>query len=479
MILVNLIVPILTCCLFLLYITLGCRFFMVKSKLPAFGLKGGLAGLVGKRRRLAVCGIVFFAVCYAAQMSAWAWSPDMLMAFNYEEAARGQNPNSTRFNESNILQRQVLEKVIERGSLSMSAEELAGFLTISTPLDAEKLDTTQESDMKISTEYWIHCSEKVSLYGTKPQEVLGFLADVYWEEFTRGYAENDDVLDLSFDELEGMEYLDVKNYLQMQANKLKNYLPGYSSESSSFRAPGSEETFASLSKKIDNFIEIELERYEAFVLENGLSANRNTYQSRMQYVNRLLDTERKKDMAAHDVRIEAIDMYDAFMTRFVLIPTYDTEQEFYMSRTKVGVDYFAEEAKGLLEEATELVEKIEHNSYANGQVGISHASPDVYARADERIGELKAELVNLASQSRKLCDAYVREKRDGYIQVSFSSPSMAAGAVKAMLLTFLFTVVMSGLIILEPYYREKREGRVAIRRERKAERKQKKEEADK
>ena len=28
-------------------------------------------------------------------------------------------------------------------------------------------------------------------------------------------------------------------------------------------------------------------------------------------------------MAAHDVRIEAIDNYNAFMTRFVLIPTYD------------------------------------------------------------------------------------------------------------------------------------------------------------
>lgn len=475
MILVSMIVPILAFCLVCLYIAVGYRFFMVKSKLPAFGLKGGLAGLVGKRRRLAVYGIIFFLACYVSQAAVWAWSPDMLMAFNYEEAARGQNPNSTRFNESNILQEQVLEKVVERGGLSMSAQELSDFLTISTPLDAEKLDTTQESDMKISTEYWVHCSEKVALYGTKPQEVLGFLADVYWEEFTRGYAENDDVLDLSFDELEGMEYLDAKNYLQMQANKLKNYLPGYSSESSSFRAEGSEETFPSLSKKIDNFIEIELERYEAFVLENGLSTNRNTYQSRMQYVNRILDTERKKDMAAHDVRIEAIDMYDAFMTRFVLIPTYDTEQEFYMSRTKVGVDYFAEEAKELLAEATELVEKIEHNSYANGQVGRSHAAPDVYAQADVRIEELKAELVNLASQSRKLCDAYVREKRDGYIQVSFSSPSAVSGAMKALFLTVFFVIALSGLSILEPYYRENRESRKA----KKEERKQKKEEADK
>ena len=30
-----------------------------------------------------------------------------------------------------------------------------------------------------------------------------------------------------------------------------------------------------------------------------------------------------------------------YMTRFVLIPTYDVDREFYMSKTKVGVDYFA------------------------------------------------------------------------------------------------------------------------------------------
>ena len=146
----------------------------------------------------------------------------------------------------------------------------------------------------------------MALYHTQPKTVLNLLADVYWEDFVRNYAENDRVLDLSFDELEWMEYLDVKDYLEMQAYKLKNYLPTYSSQSSSFRAADGGETFASLSQKIENFVEIELERYEAFVLENGLSLDRNTYRARMQFANRLLDTERMKDMAAHDVRLEAI-----------------------------------------------------------------------------------------------------------------------------------------------------------------------------
>jgi hypothetical protein len=343
----------------------------------------------------------------------------------------------------------------------MSPEQLSGYLSISTPLDSEKLDVSQESDLKISTEYWIHCSDRVSLHRTKPQTVLNFLADVYREDFTLNYAENDSVLDLSFDDLEGMEYLDVKDYLQMQATKVRDYLPGYSSESSSFRAEEDQETFSSLYQKIENYINIELERYGAFILEKGLSTNKATYQSRMQYANHLLENTRQKEMAAHDVRIEAIDIYDAFMTRFVLIPTYDVEQEFYMSRTKVGVDYFAEEATEFLAEATELVEEMEHNTYASAQVGKSQAPSNAYEEADRQIDSLKNELLNLAEQSRTLCDTYIAEKRDGYIQVCFSSPSASGIAVDALLLTLLFVIALGGNMLLEPFCQDSGKVRAA------------------
>ena len=189
------------------------------------------------------------------------------MAFNYEEAAKGQNPNETRFNESDILSDEILKKVIERGNLKLNAGQSSELLTISTPLDSEKLDVSKESDLKISTKYWIHCSERVSLYHTDPKTVLNLLVDVYREYFTHNYAENDSVLDLSFESLEGMEYLDVKDYLELQAAKLKDYLPGNSNESNSYRAEESEETFSSLYEKLQNYIDVELERYGAFVLE--------------------------------------------------------------------------------------------------------------------------------------------------------------------------------------------------------------------
>ncbi|MFG6366456.1 hypothetical protein [Schaedlerella sp.] len=451
MILLSIVKPVLILCMILLYITLGWRFLKAKSKLQISGLKNGVGSLAKRKRQLALFGVLFFLIYFISRLLTELWSPGMLMVFNYEEAARGQNPNATRFNESNILSEHILEKVIQRGDLKMSPEQLSDCLTISTPLDSEKLDVSQESDLKISTEYWIHCSKRISLHHTEPKTVLNFLADVYREDFTLNYAENDSVLNLSFDDLEGMEYLDVKDYLQMQAIKVRDYLPSQSNESSSFRAEEDQETFSSLYEKIQNYIDIELERYGAYILENGLSTKKDTYQSRMQYANHLLETTRKKDMAAHDVRIEAIDIYDAFMTRFVLIPTYDVEQEFYMSRTKVGVDYFADEATEFLASATELVEEMEHNSYASAQVAKSQAPANAYEEADRQIDNLKTELLNLAEQSRTLCDTYVAEKRDGYIQVCFSSPSASGIAVNTFLLTLLFVIALGGNMILEPF----------------------------
>ena len=356
---------VLTLCMVAAYLWLIRRLFQVKAALPVLKLKDGLGRLKGTRTRLAVLGALFFLAWFGSQFSVKVWSPDMLMVFNYEEAARGQNPNVTRFNESGILAEPILEEVIQRGDLELTTEELAGLLTISTPLDAEKLDAEQESSLKISTEYWIHCSERAALYHTQPKTVLNLLADAYWEDFVRNYAENDSVLDLSFDEL-----------------------------------------------------------------------------------------ERMKEMAAHDVRIEAIDMYNAYMTRFVLIPTYDEDREFYMSKTKVGVDYFADEAKEHLESATELLEEMEHNSYASAQVGAGRRASSARAQADRRIEELKTELEGLSDQCRELCAAYVREKRDGYIQVCFRTSSALKTAASALAMTVLFAAPVGGLYILKPFYQE-------------------------
>jgi len=462
---ISIVKPALMVCLALIYLFLLVWIIRLRGELHISGLKDGLRHLWGKKGRLTVLAVLFLLAAFGAQMAVGIWSPNMLMVFSYEEAARGQNPNATRFNESEILSDRILEKVIKRGSLEITPEQLSECLSLSTPLDeqdGQKLDVSTESDLKISTEHWVHCSGWVSLYRIDPKTVLSLLADVYWEDFIQSYAENDNILDLSLDRVDDLEYLDRKEFLNMQANKLRNYLPSYSNESASFRTQKDQETFSSLSGKIAHFIDIDLERYEAFILENGLSQDRSAYRSRMEYVNHNLQVSRDKDMMAHDVRLEAINMYNAFMSRFVLIPTYDTDQEFYMSRTKVGVDYFADEAKEYLAKATDLVEKMDHNTYAVSQLELSTAGADTYAEADRQTEKLKEELLHLASQCRALCDEYVKEKRNGYIQIGFTDPAVMDVALDSLLLTALFAAACACLFILEPVLLEKRRKTVQL-----------------
>lgn len=48
----------------------------------------------------------------------------------------------------------------------------------------------------------------------------------------------------------------------------------------------------------------------------------------------------KRDISAYHVRLNAISKYDNDMATVVYIPTYDTDNTFYMSKTKIGIDHF-------------------------------------------------------------------------------------------------------------------------------------------
>ena len=89
---------------------------------------------------------------------------------------------------------------------------------------------------------------------------------------------------------------------------------------------------------------------------------------------------------------------------------------------------------------------------------------DIYGNAGILAEEISgilhgAELVNLSAQSRELCSAYVKEKRDGYIQVSFAAPAVLDSTLKALLLTALFAAALGGNAVLAPFYQEYRNSR--------------------
>lgn len=288
--------------------------------------------------------------------------------------------------------------------------------------------------------------------------LMELLAETYYQDFLDSYSENDSILELSLDGLGDLDYLDQEEYLEVNALHLQRYINQYRNENSNYRDPDTGETFASLSEKIGNFIDIELERFQSFVLQNGLSKDRAGYGTRLDYTNRLLETNYQKNMASYDVRLEAIDMYDDQMARIVLVPTNDESEEFYMSRTKIGTDYFAEEADSALEAAVNLKEQIDFNIYTKGQMEVSAADEAVYEQADQMADRLTGELGNLAEQSQKLSDAYIEEKRNGYLKIGTAQSAFEdqADLANGVLYSAGFAVLLGVCLVTVGIRRKKR-----------------------
>ena len=99
------------------------------------------------------------------------------------------------------------------------------------------------------------------------------------------------------------------------------------------------ETFYSLAAKCENVGQVQIQdNLKAYILDQGISKDATGYIGRLEYDNTRMDYEQQKALAGFNVRTDAIQLYAEEMTRIVLVPTWDTEGEYYMGRTKVGID---------------------------------------------------------------------------------------------------------------------------------------------
>ena len=435
-------ISLLVCLLMLLNMFLGRKYLNMNTM-------GAALKTLGKKKALIVfLGIVYLAAFCATEYCINSRLPALQIKLNYKEASKGQNPNGTRFNSSDILSDTLLEEVIKRGSFGITAEELADCLYFGSGLGAGGMGQTVP---KVSTEYWVSPNARLLEYGIDGRDLMNLLGDVYYEQFLAEYTENDSILNLSFEDIDNWDYLDITSYLRIKANKIYHYLDSYAARDASYRDYESGESFASLREKVGNFIEVELERYNSFVLQNGLSKDSQVYINQLDYENRQLQVDYERNMAAYNVRLEAIDLYDSQMARIVLVPTNDESEEFYMSRTKIGVDYFADEADSALQTATERQVEMENNTYAREQLAASAAESGTYAAADRMLEEMTEELLTLSEQARILSDAYIQEQRNGYLQaglIPYSDLDMAnvkGGLANA----FLFIVMLGGYMVMK------------------------------
>lgn len=351
------------------------------------------------------------------------------IALNYEEATKGLYPNQTRFNISLIKSDEVLDRAIEKAGMTgqITAQEMADHITAwAASVDGMQLPAGTTS-YKIATTYTITYTRNDELgKRISTEDMLSLIVEAYKEVFYEKYTYVEVALAPEWSECDEEEYMEIGSFFEKECNKIRRFLKSRADENGTFRSDSTGETFVSLRQKIDNFIDIDLEKYNSYVLQSGLSKNKERYISKLNYQNFLKNIDYQKYMAEYQNRLHTIDIYDSALTAVVLIPTLDTQSNFYMSRTKVAIDYQASAAESANSAANDTLATIQKNDYTIQQMEAPTASaPANIATAEKMIRSMKDKISEIVEKTKVINKEYVRYKTKNYLTVSFEQRSIA------------------------------------------------------
>ena len=340
------------------------------------------------------------------------------ISLNYTEASQGLNPNETRFNQADILSEEVLERAIEKGALPVSAENLRKTLTV---FPKQGGGTTEETYF-ISTQYIIEYEGNAKTALLNGSRVVSLVAEAYKEGFVSEYELNDTALNMDFSKLDDLEYLDVCENLQTDGNRIAYYMQQMSNEASTFQSSTTGETFASISSEAFDAVDVMVERLRAYVLENNIAKRRTDYISRLSFQNVFTYFDAVKEESKENNNLAAIERYANDMARIVLVPTYDLNEQFYMSQTRIGVDDFSKEAETRAENKNTLLADIASNDRSITIYSSKDGAVDgTDAKAEELIGQIEKELERLSESARAALSEYNEQKTNEYMTITAAS----------------------------------------------------------
>lgn len=394
--------------------------------------------------------IIIACVLYLACLSAITFinhrlESSITIGLNYPEASKGLNPNGTRFNTYDIIEDSVLEAAIADGNLgNITVEELRQTLTV-RPLQAEETLSTEQ--YYVSTEYVLGYSATMNTFFLDGNHVVDSVAQAFNNEFLDTYSRKTSVLELDYTDVEEADYLDKVDILASKSSRIQSYLWNCSTENGNYVSDDGE-TFASLAQKIEDFQTVQMESLESYILTNGLTKDKNRQLAKLNYNNLMLDMNFQQNNAGYDVRLETIDMYERDMATIVLVPTTDETGEYYMSRTKIAVDNFADEADTYSQNAALLQEQIENNNYAIDQIKNSEADENEYETVDSMIESIQTTLSSYAEKALEMVRDYDAENKGDYLIFTSERLSLAGGLVVRGAMLSIEMIVALVLILM-------------------------------
>ena len=366
-----------------------------------------------------------------------------VITLNYTDASKGQNANGTRFDMEEIISTEVIQRAIEKGGFEdVTVKDLKKCLSVYPTVQG---NSYSEDGYHISTEFTVQYTASRRTKKLDAKNVVQMIGAAYKEFYIDKYGDDFSALDFKLEDMSAVnesDYPDIIEYLQDQAAVISNYMYSLAEKNRGFTSSDGE-TFNSLAGKIANLNDEQIEKnLKALVYQNGISKDSAAYIKRLGYKNTLLDYDAQRAGSSYDTRNAAVAMYAEQMTRIVLVPTRDSNDEFYMGRTKVGIDDLSTEAQSYSAQAEDLNKQIETNKAFITALRKSSYRSGNNAEVDSMILGIEEVLEKYAARAARIGQEYSETRINDCVSVSVTDDTFTAKAVTLVVLVALFFLAL-------------------------------------
>lgn len=362
-----------------------------------------------KRIKLFRFGAMVYAIiiCFCYTLASYfdtAKQASAIVALNYAEASLGQNVNGTRFNMSEIISDDVISRLIKKGGFDdLTVDDLKACLSVTA---INQGNSYSKDKYHISTEFSVsyQASKKTKKYDSNA--VVQLLCNSYRDYYFDNYV-NDFQLPEEKQETEELDYIDAADLLSARANNILNYLYGLREKNSAFISSNGS-TFTSVAAKVEMLSSAQIsDSVYSFILQNGISKDSERLISRYTYTNVQYGYEKEKLRQSYDITNSAVAKYDKDMARIVLVPTWDNDGQYYMGRTKIGVDTLSKQSVSYSNSIAAIEKSIKDNELKIEKFKEAAGnSEENRAYAASLIAAAEKSLESLAHEAREIGQEY-------------------------------------------------------------------------
>ena len=428
-------------------------------------------------RKIIAIVLVVFLISSICTLSRSFNSASINISAHFSSVTEGKNPDGSPFDICEVLSDEVLKRASERLDGKVDVKTLRKHLSISDNTSATDLSKLKQKIVDGNTDYSYYPNvytltysivsdnikrdgffssvgavfKQIVMPGKK--KILNSVAESYGEYYSEKYIAGNVAMQVDWANIDSLDYYNKATETRSLAEKASRFIWSKYNKNPKFVSDDGI-GYGELCTEIDQIISIDVKNYTSLVIQNGLTADKDSLLRQFAFMANLYSETNVRHTAAYEVTKEVIDFYDSNTTRVVFIPSLDAERTFYMNRTKVGIDYLIEKAsdeKCSADDAFHNVEKYKYltSSFSNTEP----ASQDTYDTADQMYTDIKDkidafitkadEIINEETQSGKYekIDSGKPYGNFGLVGMAFSGGKLF---ITLLLIAFLLVSLIEG-----------------------------------